>query len=334
MRDSSLFVKIYGSLLGGLIGDAMGAPAEGKTYEEIAREYGKIQDFEGMGTDDTIIKHILCEAILDNDGYVTADELAVAFSNNRDKFRHWYTPVRNMFRKVDAELVLPVYAGMGNQQSSSSAMAIAPMGWINACNPRQAALETYDVAGLIHAGVSTFCRDGACAVAAAVAEAMKPEATVESVLDASTRYLHRISSSEMTELIAGALDLARREAEYEAFREAFYQSSLPASSVISDSRETVPCSLALFYLARGDVRQAIVYAANFGRDADTIGAMTGAVGGALQGVDGLGSDWITKATAALPGQDELARKLAQVAVTKAQGMKEALGLLDRLQAGA
>jgi hypothetical protein len=51
-------------------------------------------------------------------------------------------------------------------------------------------------------------------------------------------------------------------------------------------------------------------------------------------VDGLGSDWITKATAALPGQDELARKLAQVAVTKAQGMKEALGLLDRLQAGA
>jgi ADP-ribosylglycohydrolase len=265
MEDSLLFRKIYGSLLGGLIGDAMGAPAEGRTYREIEREYGEIRDFEGIGTDDTIIKHILCEAILGNDGYVTADELATAFSHSRDKVRYWYTPVRNMLRKVEARLVLPVYAGMGNQQSSSSAMAIAPMGWINACNPRQAAMETYDVAGLIHAGISTFCRDGACAVAAAVAEAMKPGATVESVLDASTRHLHRTSSAEMRECIAVALDLARREAEYRAFREAFYGSGLPADSVISDSRETVPCSLALFHLARGDVRQAIMYAANFGR---------------------------------------------------------------------
>ncbi len=258
----------------------------------------------------------------------------MAFSNNGDRFRYWYTPVRNMFRKVEAGLVLPVYAGMGNQQSSSSAMAIAPMRWINACNPRQAALETYDVAGLIHAGTSTFCRDGACAVAAAVAEAVKPEATVESVLDASTRYLHRTSSAEMTECIVGALDLARREGEYQAFRKAFYHSSFPAGSVISDSRETVPCSLALFYLAQGDVRQAIVYAANFGRDADTIGAMTGAIAGAFQGVDRLGSDWVTKATAAMPGQHELARRLTKVTVGKAQAMRKALGLLDRLRDGA
>ncbi len=70
-------------------------------------------------------------------------------------------------------------------------MSISPMGIINACNPRQAALETFDVAGLIHAGDSTFCRDGACAMAAAVAEAMKPVATVDSILDASTAYLHK-----------------------------------------------------------------------------------------------------------------------------------------------
>ena len=72
-------------------------------------------------------------------------------------------------------MVLPVNAGMGNMQSSSSAMSISPMGLINACNPRQAALETYDVAGLIHSGDTNFCRDAACAMAAAVAEAMKPK---------------------------------------------------------------------------------------------------------------------------------------------------------------
>jgi len=77
-----------------------------------------------------------------------------------------------------------------------------------------------------------------------------------------------------------------------------------------------------------------MYAANFGRDADTIGAMTGAIGGAFRGVDGLGSDWVTKATAALPGQDELARRLVQVTVSKAQAMREALDLLDQLRDGA
>jgi ADP-ribosylglycohydrolase len=94
MENSLLFRKIYGCLLGGIIGDAMGAPAEGKTYQEIEAAYGVITDFEGAGTDDTVIKHILCEAILANDGCVTADEFAAAFARNATKFHYFYTPVR------------------------------------------------------------------------------------------------------------------------------------------------------------------------------------------------------------------------------------------------
>ena len=37
---STLEDRIYGCLLGGLIGDAMGAPTEGKTYQQIAETYG------------------------------------------------------------------------------------------------------------------------------------------------------------------------------------------------------------------------------------------------------------------------------------------------------
>ena len=330
-ENGLLFKKTHGCLLGGLIGDAMGAPAEGKTYQEIAETFGEITDFEGAGTDDTIIKHILCEAILDNDGYVTADEFAVAFSNNRDKFRRWYTPVRNQFCLVEAKMVLPVYGGMGSQQSSSSAMSIAPMGLINACRPRQAALETFDVAGLIHGERATACRDGACAIAASVAEAMKHDATVESVLDASTRYLHKTSSQEMLGCISNALELAREKGEYKAFREAFYETSLRlAAPTASDSRETVPCTLALVYLSGGNVRQAILYAANFGRDADTIACMVGGICGAFQGVDGLGDDWVAKATATVQGQEELASKLAQIALRKAEAASQAATLLDQL----
>ena len=61
-------------------------------------------------------------------------------------------------------------------------MCISPVGIINAGNPRQAALETYELAGLVH---HNFARDGACSMAAAVAEAFRPQASVESVLQAA-----------------------------------------------------------------------------------------------------------------------------------------------------
>ena len=65
-----------------------------------------------------------------------------------------------------------------------------------------------------------------------------------------------------------------------------------------------------------------------------MGAMTGAIGGGLRGLAGLGSDWVAKAQAAMPDQDELVRRLAQVTVNKAQAMQEGLGLLNRLRNNA
>ena len=58
---NQLLDKIHGSLLGGMIGDAMGAPGEGLTYEQIQAKYGPqgITDFKGLGTDDTAVKHQL-----------------------------------------------------------------------------------------------------------------------------------------------------------------------------------------------------------------------------------------------------------------------------------
>ncbi len=343
-----LFDKVYGCLVGGLIGDAMGAPAEGKSYEEIAKLFGEIKDFEGAGTDDSAIKLILIEAILENGGHVTADEFAASFLRNKAKYyRLFYIPVRNMFHKVESKLSLPVYAGLGNMHSSSSAMSISPMGIINACNPRQAAIETFDVAGLIHAGDSTFCRDGACAIAAAVAEAMSPTSTVDSVLNASTAYLHKTSSREMLGWIERTLALARSAGGYAKFREQFYTSNL--GDIISDSRETVPCVLALFLLAAGDPATAIVCGANFGRDSDTIGTMVGALSGAFRGAGALKPEWVAKIEASYgkkqsvskdygvpefdaPNQIALAESLIAIIKKKAASQKASLAALEALSA--
>lgn len=291
--DSKLFDKVYGCLCGGLIGDAMGAPAEGLHYREVEEQFGWINAFQGAGTDDSAIKQILCQAILENDGYVTADEWAEAFLKNKKRYYPlFFIPVKNMFHKLESGLVLPVYAGMGNMHSSSSAMSIAPIGLINACDPRQAALETYDVAGLLHGEEATFCRDGASAMAAAIAEAMRPAATVEGVLEAALKYLHPISSADFLAAAGKSLELSKAVWEYEAFREIFYEECL--GDIVSDSRETVPCVLSLFHIARGDAEKAITYAANFGRDADTIGTMVGALCGAFGGVAAFPSEWIAR----------------------------------------
>ena len=116
MSKSILFKKVYGCLLGGLIGDAMGAPAEGKSFQEIEKEFGKIDDFEGGGTDDSIVKSILCQAIIENGGYISADEWAKSFLENRKKFYNLlYVPVKNMIHKIESKLTLPIYAGLVRQ---------------------------------------------------------------------------------------------------------------------------------------------------------------------------------------------------------------------------
>jgi ADP-ribosylglycohydrolase len=294
---SRLEDRIYGCLLGGLIGDALGAPVEGWTYERILAEHppAGVTDFEGVGTDDTAIREQLLDALLLCEGHVGCDEFAESFRRFAANYHLWWVPVRNMWHKLASGVTLPVEAGWGNAASSSSAMAIAPMGLINAANPRQAALETFDVAGLIHSGPTGFCRDAACAMAAAVAAAVAPDASVESVLAAAVAYLHPVSAGLMLGEIAGARELARACGGYEAFRAAYYAGHLRPD--ICDSRETVPVALAIFELAGGEPRAAMLQAANFGRDADTLGTMVGGLCGALWGASGLPAEWVAKVEA-------------------------------------
>jgi len=287
--------KIHGCLLGGLIGDAMGAPVEGKTYQQIRQQFGPagVTDFEGTGTDDTAIREQLIDAILSNGGYVSCDAFAASFHKYRQaNYSKWWVPVRNMFHKVDSKVALPVDAGWGNAPSSSSAMAISPMGILNAANPRQAALETFDVASLIHSGPSGFCRDGACAMAAAVAEAFHPEASVTTIVEAATRFLHPVSAREIIDCIEQARRIAVETKDYEVFRAAYYENHLRAEQC--DSRETVPVALALFEMAMGEPERAIPWAVNFGRDTDTIGTMAGGLCGAYRGAGGLPPQWVSK----------------------------------------
>jgi len=211
-------------------------------------------------------------------------------------------------------------------------MCISPVGIVNACRPAQAALQAYNLAGLIHVHDVGFCQDGAASMAAAVAEAMNPRASIDSVLQSATDAIVPLSGREMLERIDRAMQLARRVGDYRAFREAVYaQCDDFFCGITCDSRETIPFTLALLWLAEGDLERCVTYAANLGRDADTIGTMCGAVAGALGGVEGIRSDWVDKAQQVSgTDQQELADKLANVAIEKYRQETEAQSLFGHL----
>jgi ADP-ribosylglycohydrolase len=196
-------------------------------------------------------------------------------------------------------------------------MAIAPVGIVNACRPQQAAQQAYRIASLIHVYDVGFCQDAAAAIAAAVAEAFKADATVESILDAAVTYLEPISGRMMKDLIGKAVNLARRYKDFKKFRSTVYEQAdaffLP---ITCDSRETAPLALALFSLSGGDFEKAVTYGANFGRDADTIACMLGGIAGALAGADGIKPAWRKKLRAYRGEEEQLAEGLARTAIQK------------------
>ena len=328
MNREAIRGKVKGCLLAGLIGDAMGAPVEGWHYERIEREKGYVNDFTGAGTDDSAIKLILCEALIRNGGHVTMDEFAEAFLGNARFYDLFYIPVKNMYHKLRDLSDLPIHAGINNMPSSSSAMSIAPMGIINMCDPRTAAGEAYEVAGLIHSHATSFCRDGASAIAAAVAEAMRPDAVPESIVEAGTKYLHPRSAHVLIEKINHALDMAKRLGDYKAFRAEFYKTSLCQS--ICDSRETIPLVFALLYLTRCDPVPAIESAANFGRDADTLATMVGAIVGAYKGEGGLKPEWIAKVLTENAEQKKLIDDMTDIVLKRYDEKKALIVALDQI----
>src|SRR5579875_1504806 len=227
VKSTILYQKSLGCLLGGLVGDAIGTPAEGKDYRVLEERFGWIDDFTSDGTDDTVMKGLLAEALIRTDGYATLDDWAVVWLDHWEaifgpKLNKFFASVIHTAHKM-RRYAVPRMAALGNMPSSSSAMCISPVGIVNAGNPRQAALQTYNLASLIHQYDVGFCQDGAVAMATAVAEAFRPDATVDSILDAATAYIMKLSGKEMLAAIARAVSLARETDDYRTFRAIVYE---------------------------------------------------------------------------------------------------------------
>jgi ADP-ribosylglycohydrolase len=302
--------RIYGCLIGGAIGDTLGAVVENWSHQRISDEYGKIDTFRsydnphargtpGAVTDDSVMRQYLCLSIVENGGRVTPDEFAETLLEHLNPERVWVTEEITI-RKLATGLN-PWDSGRQNIQTGTATMMIAPVGIINAANPKQAYQDGFNIASVNQDKID---RDAAATVAAGVAEALSPGATVSDVLETMLEH----STERVYRGIDLAIGLAEQSETFDDYTTRFYEELLdwtwPAVEwdrekyyrgeiFGASSRELLPATVGLLYLWEGeDPNRGIIEGANFGRDADTIASLIGNIAGALHGATSLRDEWI------------------------------------------
>lgn len=301
--------RIYGCLIAGAIGDALGAPVEGWSYHRIREEYGRVEEFmpyscgystgkPGVVTDDTTLRHYICYAIVQRGGRITPDELGEIWHEHLNPDRLWDN--ETLVSKKIAVGMNPWETGQGTIPSGVASMAIEPIGIVNAGDPRQAYQDAFTIASINQEGVN---RDAAAAFAAGIAHAFSRDATVESVV----RTIREQSSSVFGRAIDLTMDVAYDSSDVDEFAERFYDELLDWSWPIrgwdletyyageffsGHSHEFVPAALAITYLCDGAVEPSIIEGASFGRDCDTISKLCGNITGALHGTGPIRDEWI------------------------------------------
>ncbi len=329
MESSKLFKKVYGCLLGGAIGDALGGPVEHWTPEQIRAAYGNLDHYVaydqppshhghfgegeriGAYTDDTRLKHLICKAIFQAGGKPRAgdlaDVLAEAYHHAPDAMCRGF--IEEYYKKAIWGRDKVIFGG---EPTNGAIMANSPLGLIAACRPDEAYQLGFDLAFFTDGHAKT----AAAMMVAAVAEAMRPTPTVEDVIDAARaahlRFARRREGDEWhntpwrydanLQFLDKALSIARRERDVFAIRDPLVE-LLEWGHLFSESIHTLVVALSMFVASNGDLKQSIIGALMYGRDKDSYASVVGALAGAFHGVDAIPSEWIQPMIDANPEAD-------------------------------
>jgi len=313
--------KFRGCIAASWIGSAMGAAVEGWSPERIKETYGFLDrllpyrhyadytDWERLPgtTEDGIERQrLIATAIIEKQERISAHDLAETWLRDLDpeRMRYKQEPFDRSLLEMVRAAVPP--AELGNMwlwpNIISMARASHPIGLLNAGDPVGAADDTYEV-GKVYAKETSFTLRWAALYNAAIAEACKPNATVESVLETAKQSAnYRKKSGDLFAIydfvaheIDHALGLAEKHRDPMALRDEFYQHYTGGNYLtygMSQANEIVAKGLAIFAFTKGSPKEAILLAVNFGRDTDCLAAIAGGLSGALSGTEGLPQEWI------------------------------------------
>ena len=343
-----LYDRILGCIITAGMGDAIGAPSEAMSRQEILAKYGRITGFVDGSTnlvawgnriaevtDDTSQMYEMIRAVIATDGELTPQAAGQALIEWSERYPRYYprnagpTTRRVIERLKNGEdpAVIGRSGGMYEQGTSNGAiMRIAGAGL---CNPG-------DLEGAITTAVAmTECShatqialSAACAIACGIAQAMTEKNDLHTILKACIYGAKRGEQIGLStaRIAAGARVLPR---VLRAIELAYQADDLEQAEILlndelgSDSSATTACcalAIGLFAASDGDSVNTLIGAANVGGDTDTIGCVAGMLAGARNGYSALPQDWRATFEAANPDMDFVwaAKELTRIAQRRAQ----------------
>ena len=303
--------RVLGSLYAMASGDAMGVPSSFLTPEEIKENWGWIDTFlppnkghrfhdglhAGEYTDDTEQALALVKAFCTSHRIIPEDvarEIMLWAERVKDKYVSPLGPsTERALKAIKAGADIAESGKYGN--TNGSAMRISPVGLIHGILDLSLDALCRDVyQTCIPTHNTTLCVSASSAIAAAVSYAVKGKEMREiidySILAAEigSHFGHPIVGADIATRIRHAVDIVYSAPSRDVAMERLY-AYYGGGDGAADS---IPTAIAIFALADGQVKDSVEIAANLGGDADTNGAMAGAIAGAYSGFDDVPDEWV------------------------------------------
>ena len=304
----NLFVdRIAGSLVGAAYGDALGAPTENRTREQIFDKWGYVDRFydapmdvyargnkAGQITDDFSMAYVAIQEILKAGGVVNqkvAENALIKWSVNERFFDQFVGPTSRKFinrlkgMKVEESAFEPCNDNL--RASNGGAMKIGSVACLGKGDMEKTLALTKVICFPTHG--NRISMSGAYAVAAAVCGALNGKDLFGILDDAMYGAVEGEKVGATGNTVAGpsfpkrlrvAIEIGMNanslSEAMDKLRELFDCSGMAADSV--------PVAFGLMVAAKGQVLDAVAAAANIGNDTDTIATMIGAILGAMHGI--------------------------------------------------
>ncbi|SCJ73123.1 ADP-ribosyl-[dinitrogen reductase] hydrolase [Anaerotruncus sp. 2789STDY5834896] len=308
--------KILGNLIGGAMGDSMGAPTEERSTAMILRDFGGyVTEFldspldtwahgaaAGMVTDDFSLAYFTAQAIAENGGHATteaAQKALLKWCEYPEYFDYNVGPTTRAAieamkgKKVEKKPGAITPAADNGKATNGAAMKIGPMGLFSGGDIDRAIDDAITVCLPTHR--SDISLSGACAVAAAVAKGLDPAAGIYEMVEAGMYGARRGMelggkvgdqaagpSVEKRIWLAASIGM-KAGGDWE-------KGMCEVRDIIGNGLmtvEAVPAAFGLFVSAGGDVMKTVYGGANIGGDTDTIACIAGCIAGTYAGTAGV-----------------------------------------------
>jgi ADP-ribosylglycohydrolase len=290
--------RVRGALIGQAVGDALGAPTEGLSREQIYDRFGWVDDFvssDPAGTDDTEYSVVTAQLLLEHGHGLTAADVTVKWRTTLVEqvggFSGGGFSEMTAINHLREGLSAPE-TGTDNHEmwSDGTAMRVGPIGAYCSGDPAEAARLAGIDASVSHA------RDGVLGgqlVAASVASAAGGASSIDEIVEAGLAQIPADSWTNRTvrEAIAIAASSPDMSSALDGLTKAIVIHHYPWADA---GPEAVGLAFGLLVAAQGRYEDAVLAAVNIGRDSDTIAAIVGAIAGAAIGYEAIPQRWSSR----------------------------------------